>query len=91
MNTTAAVCEPAGEHLSVSAQGQTLSCLGYGCSNLTAAINNGRANPFASDPDPNDREANVALTCMAVGNWPFLFVVAVKDISAGLGSDHFAS
>ena len=40
---------------------------------------------MSEDPDPDavDMAANVALVPIAVGRWPFLFIVAIKDIEAG--------
>ena len=35
------------------------------------------------DPDAVDVAANVALVPIAVGRWPFLFIVAIEDIEAG--------
>ena len=66
-------------------QGQELSCLGYGCGNITAAVNDGRADPMAaSRDDVNDKAPNVALMCIAVGSWPFNFMVAIEDIEEGV-------
>ena len=40
---------------------------------------------MSEEPDPAavDVAANVALIPVAVGKWPFLFVVALEDIAAG--------
>ena len=66
-------------------QGKQLCCLALGFGNITAAINDGQADPLAKEcsDDSSDVDANVALVAIAVGNWPFLFVVATKDIAAG--------
>ena len=66
-------------------QGWELSCLGYGCGNITAAVNDGRADPLGADSD-DDRKPNVALVPIAVGSWPFLFMAAIEDIEAGFVS-----
>lgn len=67
----------------VEPQGKQLICLAYGHGNITACINDGLANPMAEDPSPDDVPPNAALICIAVGRWPFLFVIAVEDIKAG--------
>ena len=57
--------------------------------NILSCINDGCARPFRGDDEPwtedqpEDRPANVVLIAVAVGNWPFLFVVATKGIAAG--------
>ena len=66
-------------------QGEPLSCLAYGHGNITACINDGLGDPMSEAPDPDavDMAANVALVPIAVGRWPFLFIVAIEDIEAG--------
>ena len=57
--------------------------------NILSCINDGCARPYQEEEDPStedqpqDRPANVALVAVAVGNWPFMFVVAKNDIAAG--------
>lgn len=49
-----------------------------------AAINDGAADPMTHPKSPNNRPENVSLVPISVGQWPFLFVVTVKDIAAGM-------
>lgn len=51
-----------------------------------ARINDGCADPFSSSPERKelDRAPNVRLLPVAVGSWPFLFVVTVEDIQPGM-------
>lgn len=58
--------------------------------NITACINDGCADPLKEDDDslsevdaPKDMPANVDLVPVAVGNWPFVFVVTISNIAAG--------
>ena len=67
-------------------QGQQLVCSAFGCGNLLARINDGCADPMSPSPSPSqhlDRPANVRLLPVAVGNWPFLFVVTLEALKAG--------
>ena len=64
-------------------QGQHLICSGFGYSNMLANINDGRADAMCLQPSDQDRPANVQLLPVAVGRWPFLFVVACDDIEPG--------
>lgn len=57
--------------------------------NILSCINDGCARPFQEEAEhetvdqPQDRPANVALVAVAVGKWPFMFVVATNEIAAG--------
>lgn len=54
--------------------------------NILSCINDGCANPFNPEdhPDhPDDKPANVQLVTIAVGKWPFMFVVAINNIKKG--------
>ena len=64
-------------------QNETLSCLAYMNGNILSCINDGCADPFNPEDHPHDKPANVQLVAIAVGRWPFMFVVAVKDIKKG--------
>lgn len=65
-------------------QDQPLSCLAYMNGNILACINDGVADPMSRRPDTRaDRAANTQLVCIAVGRWPFMFVVATQDIEPG--------
>ena len=50
-----------------------------------ARINDGCADPFSDSNGSGelDRAANVRLLPVAVGKWPFLFVVTLEDIEPG--------
>ena len=50
-----------------------------------ACINDGSADPFSASPGRKmlDRAPNVRLLPVAVGSWPFLFVVTLEDIQPG--------
>ena len=61
-------------------QDQPLCCLAYMNGNILACINDGVADPMSDEPD---RDANTQLVCIAVGCWPFMFVVATHDIEPG--------
>jgi len=60
-----------------------LHCLAYMNGNILAYINDGAADPMAEDPDYEGPDANVQLVAVAIGRFPFMFVVATKDIEAG--------
>ncbi|DBA94449.1 TPA: hypothetical protein ACH3X1_002044 [Trebouxia sp. C0004] len=61
---------------------QTLGCLAYMNGNILACINDGIADPMSDEPDPSaDKDPNTQLVCIAVGRWPFMFVVATEDIA----------
>ena len=71
-------------------QNKPLACLAYMTGNILSCVNDGCARPFQEEEDepwtedqPQDRPPNVMLVAVAVGNWPFLFVVATNDIAAG--------
>ena len=70
-------------------QDKPLACLAYMTGNILSCINDGCARPFReedqpwTEDQPQDRPANVALVAVAVGNWPFMFVVAIHEIAAG--------
>ena len=68
------------------AQGHQLICSGFAAGNLLARINDGCADPFLANPDCKelDRLPNVRLLPVAVGSWPFLFVVTLEDIQPGI-------
>ena len=58
--------------------------------NITACINDGCADPFKEDDDslseeegPKDMPANVDLVEVAIGKWPFVFVVTISEVAAG--------
>lgn len=72
--------------------------------NILSCINDGVAEPFRDKEDPlsdeedplkdedqpQDKPANVALVAVAVGNWPFMFVVAMSQIAQGSMLTNFA-
>ena len=65
-------------------QDQTLGCLAYMNGNILACINDGIADPMSDEPDSSaDEDPNTQLVCIAVGRWPFMFVVATEDIAPG--------
>ena len=64
-------------------QGQQLVCSGFGYGNLLANVNDGCADPVSFQTSELDRPANVWLLPVAVGRWPFLFMVASQDIEPG--------
>ena len=64
-------------------QGQQLVCSGFGFGNILAAVNDGRADPLSFQESQLDRPPNVQLLQVAVGRWPFLFMVACQDIEPG--------
>ena len=64
-------------------QGHQLLCSGFGCSNILAGINDGRVDPMSLTPNTKDRPANVQLLPVAVGRWPFLFMVTSDAVTAG--------
>ncbi len=64
-------------------QGQHLVCSGFGFGNILASINDGAADAMSTKPSDKDRAANVQLLPVAVGRWPFLFLVASEDIKPG--------
>jgi len=65
-------------------QDQPLCCLAYMNGNILACINDGVADPMSDEPDCSaNRDANTQLVCIAVGCWPFMFVVATHDIEPG--------
>ncbi|KAL3162801.1 hypothetical protein ABBQ32_009259 [Trebouxia sp. C0010 RCD-2024] len=73
-----------------SLKNKPLACLAYMNGNITACINDGCADPLKEDDDslsevdaPKDMPANVDLVPVAVGNWPFVFVVTISNIAAG--------
>ena len=62
-------------------QEQTLGCLAYMNGNILSCINDGIADPMSDEPDSSaDQDPNTQLVCIAVGRWPFMFVVAIEDI-----------
>jgi hypothetical protein len=64
-------------------QGQQLMCSGFGCSNMLACVNDGQADPMSAEASKRDRAANVQLLPVAVGRWPFLFMVTSEDVTPG--------
>ena len=71
-------------------QNKPLACLAYMNGNITACINDGCADPFKEDDDslseeegPKDMPANVDLVEVAIGKWPFVFVVTISKVAAG--------
>ena len=64
-------------------QGQQLVCSGFGCSNMLACINDGRADPLSAETSKRDRAANVQLLPVAVCRWPFLFMITSEDVTPG--------
>ena len=64
-------------------QGQQLTCSGFGFGNILAAVNDGCADPMSFQGSQLDRPPNVQLLPVAVGRWPFLFMVACQDIEPG--------
>lgn len=64
-------------------QGQHLVCSGFGCSNMLANVNDGRADAWSMEEHEQDRAANVQLLAVAVGRWPFLVMVTSQDIEPG--------
>ena len=50
-----------------------------------ARINDGCADPFSASRDCKELDcaANVRLLPVAIGSWPFLFVVTLEDIQPG--------
>ena len=64
-------------------QGQQLVCSGFGYGNILASVNDGCIDPMSFQPNAQDRPANVWLLPVAVGRWPFLFMVASQDIELG--------
>ena len=70
----------------MSLQGQSLHCLAYTTGNIMAVINDGAADPMTNPKSPKNRPENVSLVPISIGQWPFLFVVTVRDIAAGMDS-----
>ncbi len=68
-------------------QGQQLVCSGFGCSNMLACINDGRADPMSPEASKRDRAANVQLLPVAVCRWPFLFMITSEDVTPGGSAD----
>lgn len=65
-------------------QDQPLVCLAYMNGNILACINDGIADPMSDEPVSSaDEDPNTQLVCIAVGRWPFMFVVATEDIAPG--------
>ena len=64
-------------------QGQQLVCSGFGCSNMLACINDGRADPMSPEASKRDRAASVQLLPVAVCRWPFLFMITSEDVTPG--------
>ncbi|KAA6420173.1 MAG: hypothetical protein FRX49_09836, partial [Trebouxia sp. A1-2] len=63
---------------------QPLVCLAYMNGNILACINDGIADPMSDEPVSSaDEDPNTQLVCIAVGRWPFMFVVATEDIAPG--------
>ena len=50
---------------------------------MFANINDGRSDAMSIQSHKQDRPANVQLLPVAVGRWPFLFVVACENIEPG--------
>ena len=72
-------------------QKQELACLAFMNGNILACINDGCADPFEAEAEPpEDQLANVELIPIAVGKWPFLFVIATADIDRGQPASHSA-
>lgn len=65
-------------------QGQQLVCSGFGYGNILAMVNDGCADPMSFQASHLDRAANVQLLPVAVGRWPFLFMVACQDVEPGI-------
>lgn len=65
-------------------QGQNLHCLAYTTGNMMAIINDGAADPFNNPHSRENQPENTALVPISVGRWPFLFVVVLRDIAAGM-------
>ena len=65
-------------------QGQQLVCSGFGYGNILANVNDGSVEPMSFRASELDRPANVQLLPVAVGRWPFLFIVASQDIEPGI-------
>ena len=49
-----------------------------------AIINDGAADPMGNPSSPENRSENVLLMPIAIGRWPFLFVVTTRRIEAGV-------
>ncbi|DBB03593.1 TPA: hypothetical protein ACH3X3_010928 [Trebouxia sp. C0006] len=71
------------EVFDMALQGQQLVCSGFGCSNMLACINDGRADPMSPEASKRDRAANVQLLPVAVCRWPFLFMITSEDVTPG--------
>ena len=51
---------------------------------ILTCINDGSAYPMSEEPDESlDKPANAQVVCIAVGRWPFMFMVATDDIEPG--------
>lgn len=65
-------------------QGRLLVSSAYMYGNVTALINDARADPFGQPLQPLPLTAfNCMLKVIAIGDWPMFFVVATKDIKSG--------
>lgn len=60
--------------------------MAYTTGNIMAVINDGAADPINNPRSPQNRPENTALVPISVGRWPFLFVVTLTDIAAGMFS-----